>query len=62
MKPSERNDSARTQFQMTTQVSSFDRSVLDDWATNAQTVAKMSKVPSEVEIERMKKSDEMASN
>ena len=47
---------------MTTQVSVFDRSVLDNWVTDAQTVARMSKVLSEVEIKRMKTSDEMVSN
>ena len=36
--------------------------MLDDWVTDAQTVARMSEVLSEVEIKRMKTSDEMASN
>ena len=47
---------------MTMQVLVFNRSVLDDWATDAQTVARMSKVLSEVEIKQVKTSDEMASN
>ena len=47
---------------MTMQVLAFDRSVLDNWATDTQTVARMSEVLSEVEIKRMKTSDEMVSN
>ena len=36
--------------------------VLDDWVADAQTVARMSKVLSEVEIKQMKTSNEMANN
>ena len=47
---------------MTMQVSVFNRSVLDDWVTDVQTVARMSEVLSEVEIKQVKTSNEMASN
>ena len=47
---------------MTTQVLVFDRSVIDKWATDAQTVVRMSEVLSEVEIEQVKTSDETTSN
>ena len=47
---------------MTMQVLVFDRSVLDGWVTDTQTVVRMSKVLSEIEIKQVKTSNEVASD